>query len=152
MKDKSNLSNASDNFNFNSNNVSGISKNNNLNLTKISNESSDFKELNKEIFQMIQQGGKLSGVNNTNLSISSNNNSNSLPSFNDINWKKKCSHENSSFFDKKDGNNSSLSNVSIIPKKQIEVLNMRNTFDEKDMSFNNNNNNNINNNINKQKY
>ena len=151
MKDKSNLSNASDYFNFNSNNVSGISKNNNLNLTKISNESSDFKELNKEIFQMIQQGGNLSGVNNTNLSISSNNNSNSLPSFNDINWKKKCSHENSSFFDKKDGNNSSLSNVSIIPKKQIEVLNMRNTFDEKDMSFNNNNNNNINSNINNNK-
>ena len=42
MKDKSNLPNASDYFNF-SNKTSGISKNNNLNLTKISNESSDFK-------------------------------------------------------------------------------------------------------------
>ena len=92
MKDKSNLSNASDYFNFNSNNVSGISKNNALNLTKLSNESNEFKELNKEIFQMIQQGGNLSGFNNTNLSISSNNNSNSLPSFNDINWKKKNAH------------------------------------------------------------
>ena len=50
---------------------------------------------------MIQQGGKLSGVNNTNLSISSNNNSNSLPSFNDINWKKKCSHKNVVFLIKK---------------------------------------------------
>ena len=148
MKDKSNLSNASDYFNFNSNNVSGISKNNALNLTKLSNESNEFKELNKEIFQMIQQGGNLSGFNNTNLSISSNNNSNSLPSFNDINWKKKCSHENSSFFDKKDGNNSSISSLGIIPKKQIEVLNMRNTFDEKDISYNNNNNPNTNNNNN----
>ena len=152
MKDKSNLSNASDYFN--ANNVSGISKNNALNLTKLSNESNDFKELNKEIFQIIQQGGNLSGFNNTNLSISSNNNSNSLPSFNDINWKKKCSHENSSFFDNKNGNNSSISSLGIVPKKQIEVLNMRNTFDEKDISYNNNiqNNNNIsnynNNNIN----
>ncbi len=151
MKDISNLSNASDYFNFNSNNISGISKNNNLNITKLSNESNEFKELNKEIFQTIQQGGNLSGVNNTYLTISSNNNSNSLPSFNDINWKKKVSHENSSFFDRRDGNNSSLSNVSsIIPKKQIEVLNMRNTFDEKDMNINynnNNNNNGINNNV-----
>ena len=121
-KDKSNISNYSDNFNF-SNNISGISKNNALNITKISNESNEFKELNKEIFQMIQQGGNLSGVNNTNLSMSSYNNSNSLPSFNDINWKKKCSHENSSFFEsKKDGNNSSLSNVSIIPKKQKLII------------------------------
>ena len=150
MKDKSNLSNASDYFNFNTSNVSGISKNNNLNLTKLSNESSEFKELNKEIFQMIQQeGGNLSGLNNnTNLSISSNNISNSLPSFNDINWKKNP-QENSSFLDKKDGNNSSLSNLSGIPKKQIEVLNMRNTFDEKDLSPNNNINSfNINNNYN----
>ena len=147
MKDKSNLSNVSDYFNFNSNNVSGISKNNNLNLTKLSNESNDFKELNKEIFQTIQQGGNLSGVNNTYLTISSNNNSNSLPSFNDINWKKKGSHENSSFFEnRRDGNNSSLSSIGIIPKKQIEILNMRNTFDEKDMNINFNNNNNGNNN------
>ena len=90
---------------------------------------------------MIQQGGNLSGVNNTNLSISSNNNSNSLPSFNDINWKKKCSHENSSLLDtKNNGNNSSLSNLSgIVPKRQIETLNMRNTFDEKDYNYSNDN-------------
>ena len=159
MKDKSNLSNASDYFNFNTSNVSGISKTNNLNLTKLSNESSEFKELNKEIFQIIQQEGNLSGVNNnTNLSISSNNNSNSLPSFNDINWKTNA-QENSSFFDnKKDGNNSSLSNLSGIPKKQIEVLNLRNTFDEKDLTPTNTNNtnnynpNNYNNNYNNNNY
>ena len=140
MKDFSNISNISEQNNKNDiSNISKTSKNNNLNITKLSNGSNDFKELNKEIFTIIENGGNISG-----LSISSNNISNSLPSFNDINWKKK-SDENSSFLT---GNNSNISNLSNrIPKKQIEVLNMKNTFDEKDMI-----NNNINYNENKNKY
>ena len=154
MKDISTESNKSDIKNENQNEVSNISKaskENILNLTKTSNVSNEFKELNKEIFQTIQDGNNISGGinNNVNLSTSSNNISNSLPSFNDINWKKKSSHENSSFLG---GNSSNISNLSnIVPKKQIEVLNMKNTFDEKDMdNFNNNSNkiNYINNNIN----
>ena len=121
---------------FNSNNVSNISKNNGCSITKLSNESNEFKELNKEIFNIIKQGGS---VNDTNLSLSSNNNS--LPSFKNINWKKNNSCENSSLYDnKKDyyfNDNSSLSNISNIPKKQIETLNMRNTFDDKDEKDNN---------------
>ena len=151
MKDISNISNISEQNNKNDiSNISKASKNNNLNLTKLSNGSNDFKELNKEIFKIIEDGGNISG-----LSISSNNISNSLPSFNDINWKKK-SDENSSFLT---GNNSNISNLSNrIPKKQIEVLNMKNTFDENDMinnyinniNYNNTNNNNMfNNNKNK---
>ena len=130
MKDISNISNISEQKNKNDiSNISKASKNNNLNITKLSNGSNDFKELNKEIFTIIENGGNISG-----LSISSNNISNSLPSFNDINWKKK-SDENSSFLT---GNNSNISNMSNrIPKKQIEVLNMKNTFDEKDMTNNN---------------
>ena len=130
MKDISNISNISEQKNKNDiSNISKTSKNNNLNITKLSNGSNDFKELNKEIFTIIENGGNISG-----LSISSNNISNSLPSFNDINWKKK-SDENSSFLT---GNNSNISNLSNrIPKKQIEVLNMKNTFDEKDMTNNN---------------
>ena len=150
MKDI-NISNISEQNNKNDiSNISKASKNNNLNLTKLSNGSNDFKELNKEIFKIIEDGGNISG-----LSISSNNISNSLPSFNDINWKKK-SDENSSFLT---GNNSNISNLSNrIPKKQIEVLNMKNTFDENDMinnnvnniKYNNTNNNNMfNNNKNK---
>ena len=150
MKDI-NISNISEQNNKNDiSNISKASKNNNLNLTKLSNGSNDFKELNKEIFKIIEDGGNISG-----LSISSNNISNSLPSFNDINWKKK-SDENSSFLT---GNNSNISNLSNrIPKKQIEVLNMKNTFDENDMINNNinninyintNNNNMFNNNKNK---
>ena len=150
MKDISNISNISEQNNKNDiSNISKASKNNNLNLTKLSNGSNDFKELNKEIFKIIEDGGNISG-----LSISSNNISNSLPSFNDINWKKK-SDENSSFLT---GNNSNISNLSNrIPKKQIEVLNMKNTFDENDMinnninniNYNNTNNNNMFNNKNK---
>ena len=138
MKDISNISNISEQNNKNDiSNISKASKNNNLNLTKLSNGSNDFKELNKEIFKIIEDGGNISG-----LSISSNNISNSLPSFNDINWKKK-SDENSSFLT---GNNSNISNLSNrIPKKQIEVLNMKNTFDENDMINNNINNINYNN-------
>ena len=138
MKDISNMSNISEQNNKNDiSNISKASKNNNLNLTKLSNGSNDFKELNKEIFKIIEDGGNISG-----LSISSNNISNSLPSFNDINWKKK-SDENSSFLT---GNNSNISNLSNrIPKKQIEVLNMKNTFDENDMINNNINNINYNN-------
>ena len=137
MKDI-NISNISEQNNKNDiSNISKASKNNNLNLTKLSNGSNDFKELNKEIFKIIEDGGNISG-----LSISSNNISNSLPSFNDINWKKK-SDENSSFLT---GNNSNISNLSNrIPKKQIEVLNMKNTFDENDMINNNINNINYNN-------
>ena len=134
MKERQNLQNSNISDYFNSNNVSSISKNNACNVTKNSTESNEFKELNREIFQKIQQGENLSGINYTNLSLSSNNNS--LPSFNDINWKKNNSRENSSLYDnKKDlfqNDNSSLSNISNIPKKQIETLNMRNTFDEKD--------------------
>ena len=104
MKDISNKSNISEQKNKNDiSNISKTSKNNNLNLTKLSNGSNDFKELNKEIFTIIENGGNISG-----LSISSNNISNSLPSFNDINWKKK-SDENSSFLT---GNNSNISNLS----------------------------------------
>jgi hypothetical protein len=138
MKDISNISNISEQNNKNDiSNISKASKNNNLNLTKLSNGSNDFRELNKEIFKIIEDGGNISG-----LSISSNNISNSLPSFNDINWKKK-SDENSSFLT---GNNSNISNLSNrIPKKQIEVLNMKNTFDENDMINNNINNINYNN-------
>ena len=141
MKDISNISNKSDYKNEIQNqneisNISKASKENNLNLTKLSNVSNEFKELNKEIFKTIQNGDNLSGINNDlNLSESSNNVSNSLPSFNDINWKKR-EEENSSFLG---GNSSNLSNRSnIAPKRQIEVLNMKNTFEEKD-----NNNNNI---------
>ena len=134
MKERQNLQNSNISDYFNSNNISSISKNNACNITKNSNESNEFKELNREIFQKIQQGENLSGINYTNISLSSNNNS--LPSFNDINWKKNNSRENSSLYDnKKDffqNDNSSLSNISNIPKKQIETLNMRNTFDDKD--------------------
>ena len=95
MSDLSNISNKFDYQNQNEiSNLSKGSKNNNLNNTKISNVSNEFKELNKEIFKAIEDGNDLSGVN---LSASSNNISNSLPSFNDINWKKKSFHENSSF-------------------------------------------------------
>ena len=45
--------------------------NSNLNGTKVSNGSGDFRELNKEIFQIIQQGGNISGLSITNLSNSS---------------------------------------------------------------------------------
>ena len=149
MDDISNISNKSDYKNQNEmSNISKGSKNGNLNITKISNVSNEFKELNKEIFQTIEDGHDLSGVNNNmNLSESSNNISNSLPSFNDINWKKKSFHENSSFMG---GNSSNLSNVSdIVPKRQIEILNMKNTYEEKDLNnINNNVNNYINNNIN----
>ena len=87
MDDISNISNKSDYKNQNEmSNISKGSKNGNLNITKISNVSNEFKELNKEIFQTIEDGHDLSGVNNNmNLSESSNNISNSLPSFNDIN-------------------------------------------------------------------
>ena len=140
MKDISNVSNISENQNNqnNINNISNLSKNsknnNTLNLTKLSNGSNDFKELNKEIFNIIENNANLSGVNNSSLSLNSNNISNSLPSFNDINWKKK-SHENSSLLA---GNNSGFSNLSnIVPKKQIEVINVKNTFEEKDLNDNN---------------
>ena len=139
MKDISNISNISENDKQeNISNLSKISKGNNiLNSTKLSNGSYEFKELNKEIFKIIQDGGNISGINNNNnnnnLSQSSNNASNSFLSFNDINWKKNT-HENSSLLT---GNNSALSNLSnIIPKRQIEVLNMKNTFDEKDLNNN----------------
>ena len=149
MSDLSNISNKFDYQNQNEiSNLSKGSKNNNLNNTKISNVSNEFKELNKEIFKAIEDGNDLSGVN---LSASSNNISNSLPSFNDINWKKKSFHENSSFL----GNSSNLSNMSdIVPKRQIEVLNMKNTYEDKDLNninFNNANNY-INNNINENKF
>lgn len=94
MKDISNISNISENDKQeNISNLSKISKGNNiLNSTKLSNGSYEFKELNKEIFKIIQDGGNISGINNNNnnnnLSQSSNNASNSFLSFNDINWKK----------------------------------------------------------------
>ena len=44
----------------------------NLNATKFSNGSGDFRELNKEIFQIIQQGGNISGLSITNSSLNNN--------------------------------------------------------------------------------
>ena len=54
----------------NTNNES-ISEAKKTNLTKASDESREYRELNKEIFQIIQQGGNTSGVSFTNKSNSS---------------------------------------------------------------------------------
>lgn len=133
-----------DEINVSDNNISTSEnwKKNNLSLTKISSGSNEFKELNREIFQKIQQGENISGINNTDLSINSNNNSNySLPSFNDIDWKKKCPNENSSYLDSKNINSSNMSNISVKSKKNIEILNIKNTYDEKDSNTSNKDNN-----------
>ena len=54
----------------NTNNES-ISEAKKTNLTKASDESREYRELNKEIFQIIQQGGNTSGGSFTNKSNSS---------------------------------------------------------------------------------
>lgn len=86
-------SNINNTRSLNGNNTS--SNNNSLDIkktstTKLSNESQEFRELNKEIFSIIQQGGNLSGIsvnNNTNGSIGGTVN------INDNTWGKK-SHNN----------------------------------------------------------
>ena len=93
IQENINGSNINNTRSLNGNNTS--SNNNSLDIkktstTKISNESQEFRELNKEIFSIIQQGGNLSGIsvnNNTNGSIGGTVN------INDNTWGKK-SHNN----------------------------------------------------------
>ena len=67
------------------NNSESISEPKKTSITKVSDESREFRELNKEIFQIIQQGGNISGAslnNNTNGSVGGVN-------INDNTWSKK---------------------------------------------------------------
>ena len=89
----------------NSNEENKKNNNSNLNYTKVSSESSEFRELNKEIFQTVQQDGNYSGLSKNNFSnnsanTNSNNNSNLLI-INEVSWGKKNSPDNKLDFEKK---------------------------------------------------
>ena len=131
-KNDNNISNTSIS---NLNNDKSKSKNQtNLNITKLSNDESsnnDFKELNKEIFSIIQQGNNVNNLSNNLSNCSNNNNSNSIPPLNDNTWLKKVSPDNSSSFDKKmrelisknqNKNNQNLTN------NKIESIDFKNTM------------------------
>ena len=82
-----------------SNNTNNISINDKTkgNVTKVSDDSREFRELNKEIFSVIQQEGNISGGsmnNNTNSSISGVN-------ISDNTWVKKVSPDTSENFENK---------------------------------------------------
>ena len=119
----------------NLNNDKSKSKNQtNLNITKLSNDESsnnDFKELNKEIFQIIQQGNNMNNLSNNLSNSSNNNNSNSIPPLNDNTWLKKVSPDNSSSFDKKIreliSKNQNKNNQNLTDNK-IEIINFKETM------------------------
>ena len=152
----------------NNNNNIIISSNNislsNGNLTKLSNGSSEFSELNKEINHIIQEGGNLSEfslMSNNNPSTNSSNFVNKNISNNNIIyininengiWNKNISPDNSKNFEEKikefnnnnNNNNNNDNNVKNNQKKKIEILDLKNIV-MSDLSKNNNNNNNNNN-------
>ena len=98
--------------------------NSNLNATKFSNGSGDFRELNKEIFQIIQQGGNISGLSITNSSL----NNNSINLSNQDNSNKKISLDLSSN-NEKNIKDTIISNLNNDEKLKNNNLNEQN-FDE----------------------
>ena len=102
--------------------------NSNLNGTKVSNGSGDFRELNKEIFQIIQQGGSISGLSITNLSNSSmNNNSINLSNHDNSNKKNNLDFSTNNGQKIKDVNSKKkLNEKNLNPK--IETINIKDTI------------------------
>ncbi len=100
--------------------------NSNLNATKFSNGSGDFRELNKEIFQIIQQGGNISGLSITNSSL----NNNSINLSNQDNSNKKISLDLSSNNEKniKDDSIKKKINENNLLKSKIETINIKDTI------------------------
>ena len=98
----------------------------NLNATKFSNGSGDFRELNKEIFQIIQQGGNISGLSITNSSL----NNNSINLSNQDNSNKKISLDLSSNNEKniKDDSIKKKINENNLLKSKIETINIKDTI------------------------
>ena len=98
----------------------------NLNATKFSNGSGDFRELNKEIFQIIQQGGNISGLSITNSSL----NNNSINLSNQDNSNKKISLDLSSNNEKniKDDTIKKKINENNLLKSKIETINIKDTI------------------------
>lgn len=105
----------------NTNNCESISEPKKTSITKVSDESGEFRELNKEIFQIIQQGGNISGAslnNNTDGSVGGVN-------INDNTWSKKVPESPQTNLINKDGvDNAQLKKPkhTLIPnpKKQIK--------------------------------
>ena len=98
----------------------------NLNATKFSNGSGDFRELNKEIFQIIQRGGNISGLSITNSSL----NNNSINLSNQDNSNKKISLDLSSNNEKniKDDSIKKKINENNLLKSKIETINIKDTI------------------------
>jgi len=129
----------------NSNEENKKNNNSNLNYTKVSSESSEFRELNKEIFQTVQQDGNYSGLSKNNFSnnsanTNSNNNSNLLI-INEVSWGKKNSPDNKLDFEKKIED---LKNKQNLNKVKIETINIKDTIISNSENCNLNKDNNIN--------
>ena len=130
----------------NSNEENKKNSNSNLNYTKVSSESSEFRELNKEIFQTVQQDGNYSGLSKNNISnnsanTNSNNNSNLLI-INEVTWEKKNSPDNNLDFEKKIEDFKNKQNID--KKVKIETINIKDTIISNSDNYNINKDNNIN--------